>query len=349
MADKWPAVLREMSRAVGAAEAVIMTRSVSGYMGWRHSVADGAAILDGYLASDVAMSSLTSPRLIAANHAGFLSRRDLLTDDEWHVDPVRTEAMEKLGWKDAAASAIHAPTGDFVIVQVNHQADHGMGSTEIRTLDAFRPHLARASLLAARWKLEQMRTATEALALLGLPAAVINVESQVLVANELMQKSPYVRWGSKNRIALVDRAATVLLDRVVASDCNSGGANARSFPCRAGKDTTPAVVHFVPTRRNARDLFEGGYGILLITAVARTAAPGLTLIQGLFDLSPGEAKVAAAIVEGLTNAEIATRQDVSVETIRSQIGAVLSKTGFRRRIDVATHLASIPRLGTDPY
>ncbi|QZN98656.1 helix-turn-helix transcriptional regulator [Chenggangzhangella methanolivorans] len=56
-----------------------------------------------------------------------------------------------------------------------------------------------------------------------------------------------------------------------------------------------------------------------------------SLLGGLFDLTAAEAKVAAALIEGLTLQEIAARHSLSVSTIRNQVAAVFAKTGVSRQ------------------
>jgi DNA-binding CsgD family transcriptional regulator len=55
-----------------------------------------------------------------------------------------------------------------------------------------------------------------------------------------------------------------------------------------------------------------------------------------------EARVARGIVEGMTIDEIAARYRVERETIRTQVKAVLDKTGTRRQVEVASLLAGLP-------
>jgi DNA-binding CsgD family transcriptional regulator len=72
------------------------------------------------------------------------------------------------------------------------------------------------------------------------------------------------------------------------------------------------------------------------------------VLQGLFDLTPAEARVAAAIAEGRTVEVIAAAANVSHETVRSQLKAVLGKAGVSRQVDLVQLLAGIalPGRGT---
>jgi DNA-binding CsgD family transcriptional regulator len=63
------------------------------------------------------------------------------------------------------------------------------------------------------------------------------------------------------------------------------------------------------------------------------------MIQGLFDLTSAEARVARAIAQQKTTEGIAAEFSVSRETVRTQIKSVLAKTGFKRKSDLAALLA----------
>ena len=69
--------------------------------------------------------------------------------------------------------------------------------------------------------------------------------------------------------------------------------------------------------------------------------PDAELIAGLFDLTPAEARVARGVAEGLTLDAIGNKASISRETVRSQLKAVLAKTGVNRQADLAALLAGL--------
>ncbi len=65
-------------------------------------------------------------------------------------------------------------------------ADYAAGPVErevLDRLDALRPHLARATLLSGRLKLEHEADAAEALAAIGLPITILGHRGALLAAN----------------------------------------------------------------------------------------------------------------------------------------------------------------------
>jgi DNA-binding CsgD family transcriptional regulator len=343
--DEWPGVLHDISRVVDAAGGLLVTRrNDSPWLGWRCS---GALVprAEAYITSGAAARSQTTPRLLAANSNGFVADHELFTEEEFLADPLMTEWAGPNGLHRGAATAIHVPTGDLIVFQVQRlKGLPALDPADLEQLNALRPHLARAGLMAARWQLERMRATAEALALVGLPAAVLDGAGKVLAANDLIQTlASHVVWGAKDRLALVDKSANAVLQQALRGLEQPAVAIGRSFPA-AGTDGRPVVAHLVPTAGQARDLFAGGYGLLVVTPVTGPRAPDMALIQGLFDLSAAEARVAGCIVEGLTIEQIAGRNGVSAETVRTQVKAVFAKTGTSRQAQVAALLAGLPRI-----
>jgi DNA-binding CsgD family transcriptional regulator len=107
-------------------------------------------------------------------------------------------------------------------------------------------------------------------------------------------------------------------------------------------DANPAmVVHLLPVAGDARDIFNQAMAILVVTPVEKQKAVGANVLQGLFDLSPAEAKVARAIGQGKTVDEVACELDLGRETIRTQLKAALAKTGTTRQAELVGLLAGI--------
>ncbi len=71
-------------------------------------------------------------------------------------------------------------------------------------------------------------------------------------------------------------------------------------------------------------------------------------VATLFGLTPAEAKVARAIAEGGTLADLADRQGISVQTARSQLKSVFRKTGTTRQNELAARVLKSPALSPAP-
>lgn len=342
--ERWPEVLDGVARAAAAAGAALLVRRSDAWTGGKVSEPIEKAFR-AYLSTDIAQRSRTTARLIAEDRAGFVSVAEVFTPAEWEADPLRAEWALAWGLDQAAAAAVEAPSGDVLVFHVQRRlGEPSFDRRDLDLLDAFRPHLARAGLLAARWQMERLRAAAEALALVGLPALVLDRSGRALAANALIEAlTDHLRWLPGDRIALVDAAADEILRRGLAELGAAAAAPGRSFAARSRSGGTTAVVHLIPTPGQAREIFNGALGVLLVTPVAAPEAPAAALLRGLFDLTAGEARVARGVAQGLTIDQIAVGSGVERETIRSQVKAVFEKTGARRQGDVASLLAGLPR------
>jgi DNA-binding CsgD family transcriptional regulator len=339
--ELWPRVLEDVGVAADAAGGVILARRSDAWLGWRCSAALEPGLDDWLHGSGPGRSQATT-RLLGFDGArfGFADSMEAFSEEEWLADPLMAEWGAPAGLNHAAATRIDTPSGDMVIVQMNRRMGQPrFGPDDIARLDAFRPHLARAAMLAARWRLARLRAAAEALALLGLPAAIVDLGGRVLAANALIESSPHVRWLPGDRLALGDAAANALLKRAVAELRDPAAAAVRSFPARGAADDK-LIVHLVPATGRARDLFDGGFGVAIVAPIVAPCAPDAELIRALFDLTVAEARVASGIAEGSTIEQIAEQRGGSVETVRAQLKSVFAKTGVRRQAQLASLLAS---------
>jgi DNA-binding CsgD family transcriptional regulator len=101
------------------------------------------------------------------------------------------------------------------------------------------------------------------------------------------------------------------------------------------------VVHIIPIRRSAHDIFTRSYALLVVTPVAAPRAAPIELVRSLFDLTPSEARVARGLAMGETLEEIAATGGVAISTVRSQLRVVMEKTGCTRQAEVVALLANL--------
>ncbi|MGH6862992.1 MAG: helix-turn-helix transcriptional regulator [Methylocella sp.] len=281
-------------------------------------------------------------RGFAARHAGFLTESDLFTPDELELEPIYRDYWRPLGIGWVAGTNIPIPTGEKVSFILTRLTESGpFERAVVQKLDELRPHLARSALMAARLQLDRARIAGETLAVMGLPALVLDERGMVLAANPLIEAmTDYVQWRAQDRVSLTDRAADNLLRDAIAAIDVAGGA-VRSFPVRDAGTQAMMVAHVIPIRLSARDIFVRCAAALVLTPVTLPQAPPVELVQSLFDLTPAEARVARGLASGKTVEDIATDGGISANTIRTHVRGVLEKTGCNRQTDIVALLTAI--------
>lgn len=245
------------------------------------------------------------------------------------------------GW--GVATAIPVPTGEKVFFVLPRLLERGpVERAVVQKLDELRPHLARSALLSARLQLERARIASETLAVIGLPALVLNEQGKVLAANHLIEAlTAYIQWRAQDRVSLKDRPADQLLRDAIATIDMESGPRVRSFPVRDTGAEAMMVAHVVPVRLCARDIFVRCAAVLVLSPVNLPQAPPVELVQSLFDLTPAEARVARGLASGKTVDDIATAGGTSANTVRTHVRGVLEKTGCNRQTDIVALLTAI--------
>ncbi|WP_156383020.1 LuxR C-terminal-related transcriptional regulator [Rhizobium sp. Root483D2] len=281
-------------------------------------------------------------RLIGLERAGFVSDFDVFTDREMKTIPLFSDYLIPMGLGRGIATVLKVPDNEMIVIHAEGDIRRGRFSqATIGRLDALRPHLARSALISARLAFEKARSAVDALSNLGLAACILRSDSKMIV-NNLEFEAASARWKTRlgDKIVLADqRAQHLLSDTLMRISTNTG---VRSIPLVATPEHGPAVLHILPIRRSAQDLFSQAAALLVLSTIEKIPGNPHALLQTLFDLTPREAEIAARICFGETLHQIASADGKSVLTVRGQVKSVLEKTNCRRQADLirlVTHLS----------
>lgn len=335
MPDLWPAVLKDLGKIAEVSGSLLFAVR-DGVAHWTASP-DLYEMSKGYFESGYPGRDDRTARLLAYDHPGFVTDLDVFTREEWEADPIRREFFVPRGYGWGVATGIKVPTGDLLIFHGERRLEDGpVGREAVERLDLLRPHLARAALMSSRIAFERAQGAVSALELIGLPAAVLGSRGRAIATNGLLEGlSPKVLQVRSSRLALVNQQADAML--VMALEAAEAGLHngpVRSIPVPASDGQGGLVAHLLPIRASAREVFTGASAILLMTPVTLREMPDAAVIQGLFDLTPAEAKIARALGSGMTISQIAASTGASAATVRNQVQSVFGKTGMHRQADL---------------
>lgn len=345
VANKWPHVLQSLTELISGFGASMFSFQPTGER-WVSTPSMEQIIADFAALGRPDLNS-RSPRALGLRHPGFITDLDGFTEEEIEKDRFYQEFLRPRGLGWCAGTAIFIPGGDSLIISIERRFDLGpVAPHEIALLDNLRPHIARAAAFSARLALERARAAAEALGLLGLPAAVLGKGYRLLSTNALFDALiPSVFRDQRHRVTLVNVAADALLSDALARDAERVAGAVQSIPLAASEDRQAMVLHLVPIRGAARDVFTSAKTIILATPVVSGSPPSQQLLEGLFDLTPAEARVARAICAGETVEQIASGLGITRNTVRIHLRRVFAKTGTHRQAELVRLVAGTIPLG----
>jgi DNA-binding CsgD family transcriptional regulator len=337
--ELWPRVLDTITQRADAHGSVLVTFNGAATR-WIGDP-NGTAVVEAFVAGGWDRGSVRAARAAALQYPGFINDLDIFSADEIEREPVYRDFFRKLGLGWCIGTTMFAPSGDLLVLNVERRYDRGpMPKDQVRRFDPLRPHLARAALMSSRLQLERATTTTRTLELIGLPAAVVAANDAVLATNVLFERlAPRVIARAFGRIGLSDRNADRLLREAIGTLSVHGAGSIRSIPVMADDELPPLIVHLVPVRREAHDIFGRALGIVVVTPIVPGTNLPSALLQGLFDLSPAESAVAKLIGEGTSIDDAGSMLGVARETVRHHLKAVFSKTGTSRQAELVALLA----------
>lgn len=305
---------------------------------------DVRPLFDKFLASDSWKIFPGVMRMYEMQPARFVQVEDFMTPEEIANDPQRI-AARAAGIGVNLCTAVPLPTGELVtIVFQRWLKDAGYEAASVERVDAMRPHLARAGMMAARLRLEQAKATVATLEAIGLAAAVMSAAGRVVAANGLLDemRSTFIA-AAHGRIALTNVAANALFQDAVAN--NRHDEVIRSIPVPSADGQPPLVMHLLPIRRAAHDIFSGADMLLVATPVNASAiVPSPSILAGLFDLTPAEARLAASLSQGRPLKDAAADSNITFKSGRTYLERVFAKTGTHRQSELVALLKSAERI-----
>ncbi|MGE0341237.1 MAG: helix-turn-helix transcriptional regulator [Xanthobacteraceae bacterium] len=341
ISETWPNVLYNLSQQYAGAGGVLFVFGANGSQNWAASP-DIRPHLEEFIGSGLGPTNPRPARLAALNYEGFACDFDAFTPEEIDQEKFYTDFLAPRGMGWTAATMVRAPSGDILGFSVDRAFRKGpFEDHELIALDTIRPHLARAALLSARLDLKRAQAMAQALHVVGLPAAVLREGGKLYAANSLFEALiPAAFDDSPGRVILRDKAADLRMGTALALLNSSHMAQAScSIPVRGTQTMSPLIVHLLPIRGAAHDIFSRATALLVVTPVDKQAVPTAEMLQGLFDLTPSESRVAQGVAMAKTIDQIAAIYGLSRETIRSQLYAALGKIGLNRQSELVALLS----------
>ena len=104
------------------------------------------------------------------------------------------------------------------------------------------------------------------------------------------------------------------------------------------QDKRPLALHSVPSGNEADP---HSVSVIVLIDLNLHVEPAIPTLQYLFDLTPAEANLAVKIARGRSPIDVAREHNVTMPTIRTQLGAIYAKTQTRRQSELVALLARV--------
>jgi PAS domain-containing protein/DNA-binding CsgD family transcriptional regulator len=228
---------------------------------------------------------------------------------------------------------------------------------EVAALERLMPHLQRAARLHSQvGSLRRQNQALEAaLDRLTFGVLITDGAGRVLLLNRAAEEMAAANDGlllQGGRLAAARPEEATALTRCIAEAVRTagrrghqgGGSICISRP--SGRRPFAALIAPLSPKTAAIARHELPGALILITDLDRRPdVLGRRLVE-LFDLTPAEACLAVALVAGKRLEDIAEERGVRMPTLRTQMRAILDKTGTDRQADLMRLLAGLPAVRT---
>jgi DNA-binding CsgD family transcriptional regulator len=226
------------------------------------------------------------------------------------------------------------------------------------------PHMVRAieiNRITSAGRLAE-QTLNGAIDALGVAAFLVGRSGELMLANdqaESLMREERLLSVDRFRILRASRADDdrALSAAIAACIIDPWDRAPRVLRLTAGPARPDYIVWFVPVRPPRRDHPSRRYTLfpearadntvlVMVTRADANIDIPAEVIQAVFTLSTGEARLASALVRGQTMKQFAEDTGLSPNTVRNQLASVFLKTGIQRQADLVALI--VGTLGSGP-
>lgn len=302
------------------------------------------AVCRAYMESEWHAKNEPLDRLLKKRPYGFMREIDIFTREEVDNLAIVRDYKRPGGFGWSAAMAAPMPGGEMLLFSVEQLWDRGpIPDGTMAELELLRPHISRAALLAAKLQHQRDEAAVHSLGLIGVAAAIVTLNGIVRAANDrFLSHGERLSISAYNRLRVGFAPAAMRMDAALARlSTNAPDTTLMSIAVPAEEDEAPLVLHVLPVKGRARDIFGAATALVVVTSVSEGTRPSASLIRALFDLTPAEARVAEAVVAGRDEPGALQALGMGSETVRTHVKSIFRKTGLNSRLELVRLLSSI--------
>jgi DNA-binding CsgD family transcriptional regulator/PAS domain-containing protein len=230
----------------------------------------------------------------------------------------------------------------------------GFSSADVDLAAGLHPHLVRAFRLSQ--KLADTRVVNDGLAaaLDRAPYGLFILDADrrvrhVNAAGERMLAQPGGLGVLGGRLVAAAPGDTRRLEALIATAASGAGSRVGgSMIVRRPDGRAPLSVTTSPADAGPLSLFRSGPTVVVcVTDPEQAASVSEAQLREVFGLTPGQAKVAVALLEGRSAREAADALGLSFFTVRAHLARIFEKTGVNRQAELVALMTRMTGLTTD--
>jgi len=346
---QWEEAASQLAHFLDSESTAIQARAEIGNVGLRATTSNyDIAAQQAYLAHFHKLDAWTNAWQ-AGKPYGVWSGSELVDPDRLKRSEFYRDFCRRLGIFHFLGAALKLSSGPMLLLGVHRpmQCDD-FGPEARQRLELVLPHLARAMdihvMLGAAGV--QRRLTFETFAALSLAAIVVDADGRVVFANEEAEALFAATGG-----------LTVRQQRLVARDPRQEAALrqaiGRASAVTTGRTAPPADVLLVrrPGKRalsvmvapfHVADAPQRACVVVLVSDPDARQAPAARVLAALYKLTPAEARLLEALLQGERLAHYAERVGISINTASTQLKQVFAKTDTNRQAELMRLMLSDP-------
>lgn len=344
----WPTALDGLAAALGAAGAAVVPRETTLFaadLPTSHSLVD---VMKAYVGGGWHLRDVRNTRSwqVLGDGRGVVTEHDITTDDERRRLVAFNEFYLPAGLPWFGAIAFNSEGHDFSLTLLRGAGQGPYEASEMRGYAALIPHLRRIVSLAYRFNAERDAQLISTLSLLGHNSILLDSRGGVLASSEgagaLLGGGLGIVQG---RLQAQQPDDDRDLQQLIASALAAGrpaSQTGRPLAVVRRPAGRPLVVDVISLPRVARDLFSRAVALVTLRDLDALADPADASLRQVFGLTPAEAAVARHLLRGDTPQDIADLLGKDVETVRTLLKRVFSKTDVHRQSELVALLSRLP-------
>jgi len=355
---RWPSALAKLAEAAGAEAALLLPASPTVRPLQSPS---GQGLIEEYVREDWGRRNLrieramqtpvlrALKRTITAPHlrfsSSFVCEADLFPNNEFVGSVYYEDYMARHNLRWSCGAPLLTVTGDVIFVTFERRPDQSpFQRSELEKLNKLLPELQTAASITSIVANAGARGMLAAFDSIELAAYLLDTAGRIFHLNEtgerLARENELLRHG--RLVALTRDGQREIDDLIGAAISPSKPGGTCLLPvCRKRPGMAPLIVHAIPVPHMAIEPFSNGRAVVVVVDPEKRHSPEENVLCALYQLTAAEARVACGIAQGMTVESVALKHGVSPLTIRSQLKAVLAKTGAKRQAELVLLLTGV--------